>query len=329
MKIVVRIMFLLGLGVMLALIVREGAQSIVSLLAQAGWLLLLLVPLRALPLLLDVLGWRALMLGHIPIRTLFLVASIREAINRLLPVANVGGEIVGIRLLAKMGTDGTLAAASVIVETLLTLVSQYLFFLLGLLCVSSFTGAIHLTEGLLLSLAGSMLVIVLFIAFLRNGSMFARVDRLARRVLSYCARGSNMPLQGALLDDAIRTLLAAYGCLARGLGWQLAGLIVGCTETWLRWLGHPVGFAAAIGLESITQAARDFAFVVPAGLGVQEAGLIGLGHLLGLGSDVAIALSLAKRMREILFGLPALCAWQWMERHNVSYRPTDAAGNSS
>jgi hypothetical protein len=33
--------------------------------------------------------------------------------------------------------------------------------------------------------------------------------------------------------------------------------------------------------------------------------------MLGIGSDVAIALSLAKRMREILFGLPALAAWQW------------------
>jgi hypothetical protein len=42
--------------------------------------------------------------------------------------------------------------------------------------------------------------------------------------------------------------------------------------------------------------------------------LIGVGHLLGISSDVAIALSLAKRMREIVFGLPALAAWQWMTR---------------
>jgi hypothetical protein len=42
--------------------------------------------------------------------------------------------------------------------------------------------------------------------------------------------------------------------------------------------------------------------------------LVGIGHVLGLGSDVAVALSLAKRMREILFGLPALATWQWMTR---------------
>jgi len=36
--------------------------------------------------------------------------------------------------------------------------------------------------------------------------------------------------------------------------------------------------------------------------------------VLGIGSEVAIALSLAKRMREILFGLPALAVWQWTTR---------------
>jgi uncharacterized membrane protein YbhN (UPF0104 family) len=93
-------------------------------------------------------------------------------------------------------------------------------------------------------------------------------------------------------------------------------LIAGSSETWLalRWLGHPSSLAAALALESLTLAARSLIFVAPAGLGVQEAGLIGVGHVLGITSDVAIALSLAKRMREIVFGLPALVAWQRMMR---------------
>jgi hypothetical protein len=32
-----------------------------------------------------------------------------------------------------------------------------------------------------------------------------------------------------------------------------------------------------------------------------------------LGPDVALALSLAKRLREVLFGVPALLVWQWRE----------------
>jgi uncharacterized membrane protein YbhN (UPF0104 family) len=74
--------------------------------------------------------------------------------------------------------------------------------------------------------------------------------------------------------------------------------------------------AAAIALESVTQAVKSLIFVAPAGLGVQEASLLEVGQLLGLGSDVAIALSLAKRMREILFGIPALVLWQVNSRRN-------------
>jgi uncharacterized membrane protein YbhN (UPF0104 family) len=113
----------------------------------------------------------------------------------------------------------------------------------------------------------------------------------------------------------IRNLFRAHTRLARALCWQFAGLIAECIETWaaLRLLGVPVGFAQALVLESLTQAARQFIFIVPAGLGVQELGLVAVGHVLGIGSDVAIALSLAKRMTRILFGVPALLGWQWSE----------------
>jgi putative membrane protein len=313
MKTLARIAFALGLAVMVCLVIREGAQSIASLLGHAGWLLLLLVPLHAGPLLLDVMGWRVLILGRSRIRALFLIASIREAINRLLPVANVGGELVGIHLLARQGISGTTAATSVIVETLLILVAQYLFLTLGVACLLQITGSIKATGALLIAVAGGLPVILLLIWLLRTGAFFRAIERLAARLLSSSDKTSSLLSKLAHLDTAIRELTAAHGRLARAIVWQLAGLISGCSETWLalRWLGHPVSLAAALALESLTLAARSLVFVAPAGLGVQEAGLVGVGHVLGLGSDVAIALSLAKRMREILFGLPALAAWQW------------------
>lgn len=40
---------------------------------------------------------------------------------------------------------------------------------------------------------------------------------------------------------------------------------------------------------------------------------IGLVSLIGIQADVALSLSLAKRLREVLFGLPALALWQRME----------------
>ena len=64
---------------------------------------------------------------------------------------------------------------------------------------------------------------------------------------------------------------------------QFAGFLSGAFEVWfaLRLFGHPVDITAALMLESMTQAVRHLAFIVPAGLGVQEAGLIVFGQMIG------------------------------------------------
>ncbi len=137
---------------------------------------------------------------------------------------------------------------------------------------------------------------------------------MAKRLFSRWLEDQDLN-RGARLDAGIGQILAAKARVFQALGWQVAGFVAGCWEPWLalRWLGHPVTFADALVLESLTQVARSVLFMVPAALGVQEAGLIGAGLLVGLGPDVALALSLAKRMREIVFGVPALVVWQWME----------------
>jgi putative membrane protein len=315
MKWALRIGFVVGLSALIVLVLREGAAAILSTLSQAGWVLLWLIPLHGLALLLDVRGWRLLIPKPPAVSALFLIGAIREAINRLLPVASIGGELVGIRLLTFRGTEATLAAASVTVEILLTLVSQYLFMAIGVLCLLQLTGAVHLSGDLLLGLLVSLPVIALFGALLRHGSMFERIERIAQRLVGPGVLAEGLGGQAAALDAAIGTLLGAHRRLAGTVCWQLSGLIVGSAEVWLilRWLGHPMGIGAAIALESLTQAVRTIIFLIPAGLGVQEIGLIGLGGLLGLGGELAIALSLAKRAREILFCCPALVAWQWIE----------------
>ena len=136
-KNLIRLALILGLGVIVLLVAREGVQTIVGLLSRAGWVLFLLVPLHAAPLLLDVLGWRVLIRARCRFSALYLIACIREAVSRLLPVAGIGGELVGMRLLAGQGVDGTTAAASVIVELAVTLASQFLFAVLGAACLAA------------------------------------------------------------------------------------------------------------------------------------------------------------------------------------------------
>jgi hypothetical protein len=100
---------------------------------------------------------------------------------------------------------------------------------------------------------------------------------------------------------------------------QLIAVMGGAFEVWwvLRVCGHPVGASAALILESMTQAIRHLAFFVPAGIGVQEAGLVLFGHVLGISGELALAVSMAKRVREVLCGLPPLISWQWMEARRL------------
>jgi putative membrane protein len=311
-----RLLLVLGGGAILVLIIRSGVGPIVGLLSGAGWKLLLLVPLHALPLALDVAGWHVLIQPRNRWRTLFFIATIREAINRLLPVANVGGEIVGIRLLSKRGTEAMTAAASVVVETLITLIAQFLFIGLGVWCLARLEVADGLVAQLLLGLGISVPMLAILFLLLRFGTSFEWLGKIARRIMSSVWPNAGVTGQGAAMDAAIRRILSMRGALAVALGWQFIGLIAGCAETWLAltWLGHPVGLSTALVLESLTQAIRHFIFIVPAGLGVQEAGLMGLGLVLGVPTGTVIALSLAKRMREVLFGVPALLAWQWTRK---------------
>jgi uncharacterized membrane protein YbhN (UPF0104 family) len=80
---------------------------------------------------------------------------------------------------------------------------------------------------------------------------------------------------------------------------------------------HVVGVHAALGdsliIESLGQAFRSFGFAVPGALGVQEGGLVLVCGLLGISPQSPIALSLMKRIREVVLGVPALLAWQWIE----------------
>ena len=315
MRIAVRIALAAGLALLIALIMREGSSILIPL-ARAGWVLLWLVPLHALPLLLDSLGWRVLIARwrESRVANLFWIATIREAINRLLPAANIGGELVGIRLLAETGVEGVVAAASVTTEVVLTVVSQYVFVALGVVCLLRLTDTVQFADDVLIGLAASLPVVVLLAVLLRYGSVFERIERLAVRLLGE-EKLSFLAGQSASLDAAIRELCTDVARLLTTMGWQVTGMVTGSLETWfaLRWLGHPVPFGAAIALESLTMTVRNFAFLVPAGLGVQEASLIGFGALLGISGELALALSLAKRMREILFGLPALLSWYWVE----------------
>ncbi|HET8551488.1 MAG TPA: lysylphosphatidylglycerol synthase domain-containing protein [Gammaproteobacteria bacterium] len=325
---------LIGLLLAIALVVMAGSGDILHVLEIAGWGLFWLGPLHIVPVLLDALAFRALLRTRPDAPSLpyvFWVSAVREGVNNLLPVARVGGELAGIRLLHKRGIPIALGGACVILLLTLTAIGLYLLTLAGLgLLLSNIPGAkIAGPAGVvLLAMLPGM---ALMVAAQRYGNVFERLDRLIEIVTGghkLLARW----VQPTELDAEIRQFYGRLGLLAVSGTWKFLSLAAEAAEVWviMYLLHHPVAVWQAIVMETMSLAARGAAFIVPAGVGVQEGSFVLIGQLVGVPADFAIAISLAKRFRELLFGVPSILSWQWREGRQLGkvWRTEQSDSNS-
>lgn len=307
-----------GLLLLTALIIYEGLPAILAALQRAGWPLLWLVPAHVVPLSCDTQAWRMLLepetreeRAGFPF--LLWVAAVREAVARLLPSVGVGGEVVGIYLARMRLADTAAITASVVLEVLITISVLYLFSGIGIVLMAHIASGMSQVWEIAASLVISLPLPIAVYWILRHGTLFERLQRWVAPLLGPQNQLA-LHLDGARLDTEVGKLFAQRGRLARASAWQLSGYLIGSLENWiaLDLLGHPVDLEAAVAIEALTQAVRHASFLVPAGLGVQEAAVLLFGYLAGINGDLALSLALVKRMREILFGVPALLSWQWL-----------------
>jgi putative membrane protein len=309
-----------GLALAIVLLLRTGLPQVLHLLDTAGWRLLLLAPIHLVPLAIDAAGWRWLLRGvRAPSRAyLTWVAVVREAIAGLLPVARMGGEVVGARLLTRRGVPMAVAGASVVVEVTVWIVAHLLFAGVGLVLLLGHTAGTETSVHVGIGLLSGVVVIALFVIVQQRWGLFEPLER----ILSAIAGRDVLRIIGdpGRLDHGIRALYRQGGALGACMAWQLASLFAGALELWItfRFLGHPASVSDAIVVESLTTAVQSAMFFVPAGLGTQEGSFVLFGTAVGLPPDLALALSLARRVRQLLLGVPALIVWYWTERRYVS-----------
>jgi uncharacterized membrane protein YbhN (UPF0104 family) len=96
--------------------------------------------------------------------------------------------------------------------------------------------------------------------------------------------------------------------------------LAGAIEIWLilEFSDVHISWKSALLMESLGQAARSAAFMVPGALGIQEGAYILIGSLVGLPAPVSLGLSLARRARELLLGLPGLLVWLRFSRRSAT-----------
>ncbi|QGZ56776.1 flippase-like domain-containing protein [Paraburkholderia acidiphila] len=309
----------IGTALFIALLAWQGLGSVTGALAAAGWGLVLVAAFHVVPLALDA-GAIAVLFGkdaRVDQRDALLARWTGESVNSLLPAGQIGGPVAMVRQLAQRGMSMRDAAAAITVSTTLQAVAQIVFAVFGIVLFSAYAanGAPR-DLGVAALIATAVLggLIALFYAAQRRG-LFGRLLRLASKVFGK-RDWSALATRADAVDEAVKSLYAQRGRVAASFALSLAGWLVGTVEVWLalRFLGHPVGWIDALLLESIGQAIRGAAFAIPGSLGVQEGGYLLLAPLVGLPPEAALALSLAKRAREILLGLPGLLYLHFSER---------------
>jgi len=312
MKTVAIIGLVAGLAVGTALVSYFGFASVGNALlaiGAMGFLLILVFHLAIIALL--GLSWQLLAPPESPARPFLWGRLIRDSGSEVLPLSQLGGIVMGMRAAMLLGIAGAVAIASMIVDATLELLAQIAYAAIGLAILLMLHAGLHLALWVALGLCGAVLLALVFIFLQRQGfGAFERAAwRLARR-WGFAASVERGSIHAEILAIYRRRRSLTLAFLLHLAVWILSGI-----EAWvaLRLMGASISLASVLAIESLLYAIRSVAFAVPNAVGVQEASLVMLGAILGLPPETALALSLLKRARDIVIGVPALLTWQLME----------------
>jgi putative membrane protein len=259
-------------------------------------------------------GWWLLLpgSGRFKLQAALLLRFIREAVNTLLPLTQVGGDVVAARLSTFWAVPSPLAAASIIIDVLMQAVTQFLIAALGLVMLVALAGD---TTVAWIAATGLALTIPMLGGFYLAQRPIGH--RILHFALSHLKGDGNWRFLGTV-DTTYENLSLLYArrtsLLASGQV-HIIGWLIGTAEVWiaLRFMGFPVTVNEALVIESLLQAVRGAAFAIPGAFGAQEAGLILLCGLFEIPPDQAFALSLIKRAADLVVGLPGLVSLQVLE----------------
>ena len=300
-----------GLALIGILIGYFGADTVIRSLLAVGWAGFVTICLIHLTLMaLMGVAWWVLLPGT---RLWISIWGrlLRDASSEVLPFSQLGGYLLGARAIVFAGVPGAAAAASTIVDVSLEFVAQIAFTGLALLWLIWLRPGTSVAVPVTIGLAAAGILAAGLLVAQRRG--FGLIDRLAglrgRDWLERTAAGA------AALDAAIAAIYRRRLRLCASFVLHLVCWIAATIEAWLalRFAGAPLGFGVVLVIEGLLYAVRSVAFAVPNAVGVQEGAYILLGGSFGLTPEMALALSLLKRARDLVLGLPVLAACQLLE----------------
>jgi putative membrane protein len=305
---------LLGVGLAAYLIFTVGFSAVLSAVLRVGWGGFAFLCFYMLWLY-TVLGsaWYVLVLGA-PLRRapIFIWARVvRDSAAEVLPFSQLGGFVIGARAAILSGVRAPMAFASTIVDASTEMMAQIAYIGVGLVILRERAPrtplTISLINTLLLGLVAGAVAGTIFIFLQHKGTWIT--DKLADRFLPKTIAHAAAVADGlhAIYREPLRVISSL---VIHFVGWIGNGLV-----SWIafRLIGADVDLIGMIALDSLVFAIRSAGFFVPNALGVQEAGYALLGPLFGVRPELALAVSLLRRARDIAIGIPTLLVWQGLE----------------
>jgi putative membrane protein len=237
---------------------------------------------------------------------------VRDATGEFLPFSQVGGYVLGARVITLGGVNVADAAASTLGDITTEFLAQLVFIGIGLSILAHKVPS----SGLLVPVAIGLSVAVVMgvgLVLVQRGAGAKMFRGIAARVAGLSGEGA-----AETIDRLQASLDIMYGERDR-LAWS-AFLHLVCwfgtaTASYIGFhaLGVPLSFTDAICIESMLHAIMALAFFVPGRVGIQEAAYTLLGGIFGIPPDVALSLSLMRRARDFVIAVPVLVVWQGIE----------------
>ncbi|GBR15964.1 lysylphosphatidylglycerol synthase domain-containing protein [Gluconobacter frateurii] len=318
------ILSLLGVALFTFIAAKAGIHPVMEALGKVGvggFFLLVLVQI-----VIDIglgIAWKS-SVPQIGFLRLTAARLVRDAAGACLPFSQLGGMVLGVRATlagrSAQAVDGEdlhwpEGVAANLVDITTEVLGQIAFILVAILCLVGHQGAARFIWPLM----GGMVLLSLGIAgFIwtqhRGGSMVRKAAMFFGRHIAADWResliGNTEIFQARLESLWSRPDRIMMGALSHFVCW-----VGGAAATWiaLTLLGAHVGFLSALAIEGVVCGIMSAGFLVPAALGVQEAAYVALGLIFGIDSQISLSLSLLRRGRDILIGIPVLLGWQLVE----------------
>ncbi len=312
------VLALLGLLVTLLLVADFGFDNVVSAVSRigwpqfgliAGWQIVLFVILG--------LAWDVITPGRTLRRPWLLIwgRMVRDASTNCLPFSQVGGFVFGARAITLHGIPWQTAAASTVVDVTAEFLAQIAFACIGLGILLSHAPQSSLALPVEAGIGVAVLACLVFV-WAQHGAapMFARIGR---RIAGNWFVDAQERID--VLQAELGLIYGHAGKLALGVLMHLMGWIGTGAAGWIgyRALDVPISFEDALAIEALLSAVAAVAFLVPVNAGVQEAGYAGLGAIFGVAPELSLGVSLIRRARDVVVGVPILLLWQLVEMRRL------------